>query len=230
MKDAAAFLRLISVKNLGESAREVSLKRGPIGRRVFYKPDALGAVMIGAVMTNRMNMVKLTQTARVIAALVLLSGCAGAQQNRPSPHATADVTLKGKLVTLAYGRPSMRGRKIVGNLLPFGQVWRTGADEATSFVTPLNLTMGGVVIPAGSYTLYSLPEEKSWKLIINKQIGQWGTEYDQSQDLVRIDMQQSKTTAPVEQFTISWTNKGPDKADLVLEWENTRLTVPVTAK
>jgi hypothetical protein len=177
-----------------------------------------------------MNMVKLTQTARVMGALVLLTGWAGAQQSRPSPHATADVTLKGKLVTLAYGRPSMRGRKIVGGLVPFGQVWRTGADEATSFLTPVNLNMGGVVIPAGNYTLYSLPEEKSWKLIINKQVGQWGTEYDQSQDLVRIDMQESKTTAPVEQFTISWTNKGADKADLVMEWENMRLTVPVTAK
>jgi hypothetical protein len=123
----------------------------------------------------------------------------------------------------------MRGRKIVGDLVPFGQVWRTGADEATAFVTPLNFTIGRVVIPAGSYTLYSLPAENSWKLIVNKQIGQWGTEYDQSQDLVRIDMQESKTKAPVEQFTISWNKTGADKADLVLEWENTRLTVPVTA-
>jgi hypothetical protein len=65
---------------------------------------------------------------------------------------------------------------------------------------------------------------------VNKQIGQWGTEYDQSQDLVRIDMQESKTSAPVEQFTISWNKTGADKADLVLEWENTRLTVPVMAK
>jgi hypothetical protein len=133
-------------------------------------------------------------------------------------------------VSIAYGRPSMRGRKIVGDLVPFGQVWRTGADEATAFVTPLDLTIGRVVIPAGSYTLYSLPAENSWKLIVNKQIGQWGTEYDQSQDLVRIDMQESKTSAPVEQFTISWNKTGADKADLVLEWENTRLTVPVTAK
>jgi DUF2911 family protein len=175
-------------------------------------------------------MVKLTQIARMVAALVLLTGWAGAQQNRASPHATANVTLKGKQVSIAYGRPSMRGRKIVGDLVPFGQVWRTGADEATAFVTPLDLTIGRVVIPAGSYTLYSLPAEKSWKLIINKQIGQWGTEYDQSQDLVRIDMQESKTSAPVEQFTISWNEKGADKADLVLEWENTRLTVPVSAK
>jgi Protein of unknown function (DUF2911) len=175
-------------------------------------------------------MVKRTQTARIVAALVLLTSWAGAQQNRPSPHATADVTLKGKQVTVAYGRPSMRGRKIMGDLVPFGQVWRTGADEATAFVTPLNLTIGGIVIPAGSYTLYSLPSEGSWKLIINKQIGQWGTEYDQSQDLVRIDMQVAKTAAPVEQFTISWSKKGADKADLVFEWENTRLTVPVTAK
>jgi hypothetical protein len=175
-------------------------------------------------------MVKHMQTARIVVALVLLTGWAGAQQNRVSPHATANVTLKGKQVSIAYGRPSMRGRKIVGDLVPFGQVWRTGADEATAFVTPVNLEIGRVVIPAGSYTLYSLPAENSWQLIVNKQIGQWGTEYDQSQDLVRIDMQESKTSAPVEQFTISWNKTGADKADLVLEWENTRLTVPVTAK
>jgi hypothetical protein len=175
-------------------------------------------------------MMKPTQIAQIAALLVLWAGWAGAQQNRASPHATADVTLKGKQVTITYGRPNMRGRKIVGELVPFGQVWRTGADEATAFSTPLNLTVGGVVIPAGSYTLYTLPSENSWKLIVNKQVGQWGTEYDQSQDLVRIDMQVAKTAAPVEQFTISWNKKGADKADLVLEWENTRLSVPVTAK
>jgi hypothetical protein len=179
---------------------------------------------------KKMKTVKWTRTARIVAALVLLTSWAGAQEKRVSPHATADVTLKGKHVSLAYGRPSMRGRKIVGDLVPFGQVWRTGADEATAFETPVNLTIGGTVIPAGKYTLYSLPSQSGWKLIINKATGQWGTEYDESQDLVRIDMQVAKTASPVEQFTIAWSKKGADKADLVLEWENTRLTVPVVAK
>lgn len=175
-------------------------------------------------------MLKVTQAARIMAALVLLTGWAGARQDRVSPHATANVMLNGKQVSIAYGRPSMRGRKIVGGLVPYGEVWRTGADEATSFETPLDLTIGGTAVPAGKYTLYSLPSPDGWKLIINKETGQWGTKYDESQDLARVDMQVAKTSAPVDQFTISWSKKGGAKADLVLEWENTRLTVPVTAK
>jgi hypothetical protein len=84
-------------------------------------------------------------------------------------------------------------------------------------------------VPAGKYTIYSLPSESGWKLIINKQTGQWGTVYDEKQDLARIDMQKSQTKSPVEQFTISFDKKGANSADLVMEWENTRLTVPVKA-
>jgi DUF2911 family protein len=124
----------------------------------------------------------------------------------------------------------MRGRKIMGALVPYGQVWRTGANEATQLSTPLNLTIGGAKVPAGLYTLYSLVGEHNWKLIINKQTGQSGTEYHPDQDLVRVDMQMSKTAAPVEQFTISWNKTADDAASLVFEWETTRLTVPVKAR
>ena len=152
------------------------------------------------------------------------------QQNRPSPPATADVTLAGKQITIKYSRPSMRGRKIVGGLVPYGEVWRTGANEATTLMTPVNLNIGGANVPAGQYTLWTLPSEGVWKLIINKQTGQWGTDYDQSQDLVRVDMQKASTSAPVEQFLISWKKQGDRKAELVMEWERTRVSVPVEAK
>jgi Protein of unknown function (DUF2911) len=152
------------------------------------------------------------------------------QGNRPSPPGTADVTLKGQQVTIAYGRPSLRGRKLGTELAPYGQVWRTGANEATTLTTPVNLNIAGTSVPAGKYTLWTLPSEGAWKLIINKQTGQWGTDYDASQDLARVDMQKSKTSQPVEQFTISWKSKSADSADLVLEWETTRISVPVTAK
>src|SRR5579872_3305098 len=147
----------------------------------------------------------------------VLMAFAGPQQpqdksQRPSPPGTAEVTLNGKKVTIEYSRPSLRGRKM-DTLAPYGKVWRTGANEA-----------------AGKYTLYSLPAEGTWKLIINKQTGQWGTRYDETQDLARVDMQKSQTTGPVEQFTISFEKKGNDAANLVLEWENTRLTVPVKGK
>jgi len=161
---------------------------------------------------------------------IVLVGCAGAQESRPSPSGTADVTLKGQTISIQYSRPSMRGRKIMGGLVPYGEVWRTGANEATQISTPLNLTIGGANVPAGLYTLYSVVGEHNWKLIINKQTGQSGTEYHANQDLVRVDMQMGKTSAPVEQFTISWKKTGEAAADLIFEWETTRLTVPVKAK
>jgi Protein of unknown function (DUF2911) len=171
------------------------------------------------------------QTSRFfVAALALaLAGCVGAQ-SQSSPAATADVTLKGQTISIQYSRPSMRGRKIMGGLVPYGQVWRTGANEATQLSTPVDLTIGGANVPAGLYTLYSLVGEHNWKLIVNKQTGQSGTEYHQDQDLVRVDMHMGKTPAPVEQFTISWHKTGDAAADLVFEWETTRLTVPVKVK
>lgn len=168
--------------------------------------------------------------------LLLLAALAFTQQppqdksKRPSPPGTAEVTLNGKKIAIDYSRPYLKGRKVGQELAPYGQVWRTGANEATALTTEIDLNIGGAKVPAGHYTLYTLPSEGTWKLIINKQTGQWGTEYDESQDLARVDMQKSKLSEPVEQFTISFDQKGPDAANLVLEWETTRVWVPVKAK
>jgi hypothetical protein len=153
-----------------------------------------------------------------------------AQGDRPSPPAKAEVVLKGKTVVIDYSRPKMRGRKIMGGLVPYGEVWRTGANEATSLKTAVDLDIAGTKVPAGSYTIYSLPAEGKWKLIINKQTGQWGTEYDQSKDLARIDLAQTKLPSPLEQFTIEFDKTSGDSANLVLEWETTKLSVPVRAR
>ncbi len=147
-----------------------------------------------------------------------------------SPRGSADVTLDGKKITVDYGRPYMRGRKIMGGLVPYGQVWRTGANAATGFVTATDITVGGVAVPKGSYTLYTLPTADGWKLIINKQTGQWGTEYDQTKDLARIDMKKEKLNATLDQFTISFDRKGDDKAEMIFDWENTRISVPIAVK
>lgn len=152
------------------------------------------------------------------------------KSQRPSPPGTAEVTLKGKKITIDYGRPYLKGRHVGQELAPFGKVWRTGANEATSFMTEGNIKVGDADVPAGSYTLYSLPSEGTWKLIINKETGQWGTKYDQSKDLARVDMQKSQLSQPVEQFTISFDKTGDSTANLVMEWENIRLTVAVKAQ
>ena len=167
---------------------------------------------------------------KLVVSSVALTVLAAAQENRPSPPATADVTLAGKQITIKYSRPSMRARKIMGDLVPYGQVWRTGANEATTLITPVALKIGTADVPAGEYTLWTLPGANSWKLIINKQTGQWGTEYDQKQDLARVDMQRSTLPQPAEQFLISWHKVSDRKADLVLEWETTRVSVPVEAR
>ncbi|HEV8491118.1 MAG TPA: DUF2911 domain-containing protein [Candidatus Angelobacter sp.] len=152
------------------------------------------------------------------------------KSKRPSPPGTAEVTLKGKKITIDYSRPYLKGRKVGQELAPYGKVWRTGANEATAFTTETDLTIGGVKVPAGKYTLYTLPSEGTWKLIINKETGQWGTKYDESQDLARIDMKKSPLQQPVEQFTISFNKTSDTAADLNLDWENTRVSVAVKAE
>src|SRR5271169_6019206 len=139
--------------------------------------------------------------------LILAAGVIAQEQTKQplSPPGTATFTFAdGKTVTVDYSRPSMRGRKIFGGLVPYGQVWRTGANSATSLKTDANLTIGGASVPAGSYTLYTIPDEKKWTLIINKETGQWGTEYSEKDDLARVEMKVSKNASPTEQFTIAF--------------------------
>lgn len=149
---------------------------------------------------------------------------------RPSPPATATVSLNGKSITIKYSAPSMRGRKIMGELVPFDKVWRTGANEATTFVTEANLRIGSAAVPAGSYTLYTLPSASQWLLIVNKQTGQWGTVYNQDQDLVRIPMTGATLPSPQEKMSISFENTSGSSTVLHIRWENTDQSVRITAE
>ncbi len=167
-----------------------------------------------------------------IVAILAASLIAQEQPKQPlSPPGTATFTFAdGKTVTITYSRPSMRGRKIFGGLVPYGQVWRTGANAATSLKTDVNLTIGGASVPAGSYTLYSIPNESGWKLIINKQTGQWGTDYEEKDDLARVDMKVASNATPAEQFTISLDKAGASAATLKLDWASTTASVNVTER
>jgi hypothetical protein len=169
----------------------------------------------------------------ILAMLVILTATimACAQQKPASPPGEASFKFDdGKTVTIQYSRPSMRGRKIFGGLVPYDQVWRTGANAATSLKTDVALTIGGATVPAGSYTLYTLPGMSSWKLIINKQVGQWGTEYSAGQDLARVDMKVTQRSEGLELFTISFDKTTGSSATLKLEWENTIASVSVNEK
>jgi len=157
--------------------------------------------------------------------LLLLSPLAQGQM--PSPRKSAEMALNGKKISVDYGAPSVRGRKIFGGLLPYNQVWRLGANEATHFKTEADLVLGNAAVPKGTYTLWVWPTETGWKLIINKQTGIWGTPYKpeyEKTELARVDMKVEKTSAPVELMVISLDKAGQGGA-LKMEWENTRASV-----
>ena len=136
----------------------------------------------------------------------------------------------GKDLTVYYCAPSMRGRKIMGDIVPYGKVWRTGANTSTTFHTQANLRVGDTDVPAGTYTLYSLPSPQGWKLIINRQVGQWGTVYHQAQDFARIPMTDGPAPGtPVQEFKISFEHTHGNKTQLHLIWETTNVYVPITA-
>ena len=166
----------------------------------------------------------------IAATLVFIASIALAQNKPLSPPAKAEGKLGGKNITIDYSAPSKRNRVIMGELVPYGKVWRTGANAATTLKTDADLTIGDLAVPAGTYTLYSIPGEKEWTLIVNKQTGQWGTNYDQSQDLGRVKMTVKPVKDTVETFVIGVTPSGGNKGALTLTWENTQASVPVVVR
>ena len=151
--------------------------------------------------------------------------------SRPSPAASASCDLGGgKTIKTNYSSPRMKGRKIYGGLVPFGEVWRTGANEATTFVTSSEVEVGGKTVPAGSYTIFTVPNEEKWTLIINKKTGEWGIPYKYASDeLARVDMKVSSLPSPVEDFTISYEKMG-DSCTMQLDWATTRASVEISPK
>jgi DUF2911 family protein len=144
-----------------------------------------------------------------------------------SPRDTARAAMAGATLLVDYGRPSKRGRVILGGIVPWGQVWRTGANAATVFETSTDLVVGDQVIPAGKYTLWTLPAPDGVKLIVNKQTGQWGTDYDPAQDLVRLDLKTALLPGAVERFTIAVVDLGK-AGELHFDWDRTRWILPFT--
>jgi hypothetical protein len=179
-------------------------------------------------MINRLSRIFVT-----LVALALATSTLPAQEKpRVSPHETVTATVDGNEMIIVYGRPYSKDpksgeiRKIWGTLVPFGKVWRMGADEATLLTTKKQLDLGGKTIPAGTYSLFFWPEENgNGKLIVNKQTGQWGTKYDESQDLARIEMTKGTLPKAADQFAIT-IDKAGSGGELKMMWENTSYSVP----
>jgi Protein of unknown function (DUF2911) len=141
-----------------------------------------------------------------------------------STRDTVRATVGAATLIVDYSRPSRRGREIFGNIVPWNTVWRTGANWATSLVTNKDLRIGGTLVPAGSYTIFTIPAPTGWTLIVSRKTGEWGTEYDPSADLVRIPMTSRSSAQPTERFTIAVTPRGPGSA-LMMSWDTVTATV-----
>ena len=153
------------------------------------------------------------------------------KSQRPSPPAKADCKFAdSKTITVDYSSPRMKGRKIFGGVVPYGQVWRVGANEATTFVTTANLAIGGKAVPAGSYTLFAIPNPGKWTLIISKKTGEWGIPYPgEAEDFARLEMEVTPLPSSVENFTIAFEPAGAT-CTMHLDWETTRASIAISEK
>lgn len=160
-----------------------------------------------------------------------MGGGAQNPSKMPSPPAKAEVTLKGQAITIDYNSPRMRGRKIFGGLVPYGEVWRTGANPATTLKTPVNLKIGTLEVPAGTYTLFTLPKQDQWMFIVSKKTGEWGIPYPEGNDLGRTPMTAGRAlSAPQEDMSITFEHTTANSTELHVKWDTTDEYVKITAQ
>lgn len=152
---------------------------------------------------------------------------------RKSPLDSLTFSVKGKAVKVCYGRPSSRGRVMIGGAdIPYGKLWRTGANEPTIFFTPVALDLAGIKVPPGKYSLYSVPGAKEWEIIVNRSTTQWGkedqyTDKVKAQEVGRTKVPVETVQQPIETFAIRAEPASGDARALILEWEKTRVRVPI---
>lgn len=161
-----------------------------------------------------------------LAALAFVTSASA--QRYTSPPTSTSAVIDGNHITIDYYAPSMHGRKIMGALVPYDEVWCTGANWATKITTQASLDINGLKVPKGSYSIWTLPNERQWMLIINRETGQFHLNYDESQDFGRVKMNLKSLASPVETFKIDLESSGGSKGTLSLLWENTDAWVPIT--
>jgi hypothetical protein len=202
------------------------------GSQLYLRVDRSGRVLglNGArttqkFLTDRVTTLNFDRVSEAFVARERAGQVAGAMSTRDTARSqSGDAN-----VWVDYGRPLVRGRQILGGVVPWNEVWRTGANMATHLTTGIDLKIGESVIPAGTYTLWTLPTTRGVHLIINRQIGQWGTEYDPAQDLLRVEMRTEKLPGAVERFTITVVPVGGG-GEIRFDWDTTRWVLPFTVK
>jgi Protein of unknown function (DUF2911) len=165
----------------------------------------------------------------IVAAMVLAPGAFAQTPKVEFPAASPGCTLKQRVgvtdITVEYSRPSMKGREIFGNVVPFGKVWRTGANAATKITFSTDVKLNGTKVPAGAYALYTIPDESEWTIILNKGVGKSGTQYDEKEDVVRFKTNPTDFPGNLETFTIEFNHIRDESAVMNLVWDKT--VVPI---
>lgn len=168
----------------------------------------------------------------IFSSVAVLTMCFADAQLRvpmPSPPQTIKQDFGLSSIELSYSRPGVKGRKIYGDLVPFGKVWRTGANNATTITFGEEVTIGGVKVPAGKYGLLTIPDANEWTFIISKQTNVTSpADYKQGEDLVRVKAKPMTHNDKIETFTMQFSNVKPSSTDLLLRWENTTVALPIT--
>ena len=163
--------------------------------------------------------------AAVLTAVLMLAGVAAAQRYT-SPPAHDSAKIAGKQIDVNYYAPSMHGRKIMGSLVPWGKVWCPGANVATGLTTEAPLQIGKLKLPKGTWSIWAIPNEKEWTLVVNKQSGQHHLDYDPAEDFGRTQMSVKMLAAPVETLRIEVSSNGGNRGTLAIRWENTEASIP----
>ena len=146
---------------------------------------------------------------------------------RPSPAAITAIRYKEAYVKITYGQPSKRGREIFGNLVPFGKVWRTGANEATEITTTKDIRLNGTLLKAGTYSFFTIPDKGKWTIIVNSDLGLWGSyNYNEKMDVIRFQVPVLTNDKFYESFTIAFDQRN-ELADLLLLWDTVKISIPV---
>lgn len=220
-----------AVHRLGQDSLHLGIENGDFGPLVARMDGAgrLQSLDLRATtdkfLAERVRALDVDSVTAVFAAREL----AGKGLGNLSPRDTVRGTVGGAHIQIDYGRPMKRGRVIFGNVVPWNTVWRTGANQATQLITDKDLVIGGTTVPAGTYSLFTIPSAKGWQLIINKQHGQWGTDYDAKQDLARIAMRASQAASPVERLTIAIRGEGRSST-LSIAWDQAEVSVEVSGR
>lgn len=169
--------------------------------------------------------------------VLIFSSCDQTEKNqapsdrRKSPIAIANIKHpeSDTYIKIVYGQPYKRDRDVFGNIVPYGEVWRTGANEATELTTTGEILFGGKRLSSGTYSVFSIPKKNEpWKVILNNELGQWGAfEYDKSRDVMRVDAKASKQRTVTQAFTITFSEITKDSTAMIMKWDSTRITVPI---